>query len=323
MHRVVCRAFGPPEELVLETVDEPVPGPGQVCVDVTAAGVNFVDALIVAGGYQIKPPLPFTPGTELAGVVSAVGDGVEVPAVGDRVLVTGLFGGFAEQVCVPAAHAVRLPAGIDDAVAATFAQSHCTVGFALTRRDTVHPGETVLVLGAGGGVGLAGVALAKALGARVVAAASSPEKLAAARSAGADEVIDYGREDLKTRVRELTDGGADVVLDPVGGALAEAALRSTRWFGRFHVIGFAAGEIPRMPLNLALLNNRTIIGIDWGAWSIRNPGANRELLGELLVMAADGRLVPPAPRVAPLADAGPVLREFLERRVVGKVALVP
>lgn len=319
----MCTAYGPPEELELRDVDDLEPGPGRVVVDVEAAGVNYVDALFVQGTYQIRIPPPFTPGGEVAGRVRAVGEGVRGVAPGDRVMAMTGLGAFAEQVQVSAGAVVPLPDGFDIARAAAFIQSYCTVWFSLTRRTRLAPGETLLVLGGGGGIGLAAADVGRALGARVVAAASSAEKLAAARAAGAAEVVDYEQEDLKTRVRELTEGGADVVLDPVGGRHAEAALRSTRWFGRYVVIGFAGGSIPSLPLNHILLNNRTVVGVDWGAWAGRHPEENRGLLAELVAMVADGLLRPPAPTVAPLAEAGRVLTDALDRRITGKVVLAP
>ncbi len=323
MLRITCTAFGPPEDLVLEEVPEPEPGPGQVAVRVEAAGVNYVDALIASGGYQIRPPLPYTPGSEFVGVVVAHGEGVTTPAVGTRVLSTGLSGGMAEVAVVPAALTWTVPDGLDPAVAATIAQSYCTMRFAFTRRDPLTPGEWVLVLGAGGGLGLAAVDLARAAGARVVAAASSADKLAAAVAAGAEATIDYSSGDLKTLARDLTGGGADVVVDPVGGDYSEAAFRSLRWGGRHLVLGFANGAIPRLPLNLALLNNRSVIGVDWGAWMARSRDEQRALLAEVLTLAASGALRPVRPTVRPLAEAPAVLRAFLERSVSGKVALAP
>lgn len=323
MQRIVCTEWGPPERLVLEDAPDPTPGPGQVVVDVAAAGVNFVDALFVAGTYQIKVPPPFTPGSELAGTVAAIGDGVTSVEVGDRVLSSLGLGAYASTVVLPEQALARLPDGLDLATAAALAQSYCTAWFTLTRRTPVRVGETVLVLGAGGGVGLAAIDVATALGARVIAAASTPEKLAAATAMGAEAVIAYEDEDLKTRARELSDGGVDVVIDTVGGPHTEASLRATRLFGRLAVIGFAAGEIPRLPANQVLLNNRTVAGVDWGAWAMRHPADQAALLAEVLDAVADGRLHPTAPQERPLADAGAVLRDLLERRLLGKTVLIP
>ncbi|MEZ5179306.1 MAG: zinc-binding dehydrogenase [Acidimicrobiales bacterium] len=276
----------------------------------------------MAGTYQIMPP-PFTPGSELVGRVVAVGEGVAGLAVGDRVLSSLGLGAWASHVAVPADALTPVPTGLPDDVAAALVQSYCTAWFTLTRRSSVTAGESVLVLGAGGGVGLAAIDVARALGATVIAAASSPEKLADARAMGAEHVIAYEDEDLKARARELAGGGVDVVVDLVGGRHTEAALRALGPFGRLAIIGFAAGDIPRLPTNQVLLNNRTVAGVDWGAWAMRNGAAQADLLGEVLGAVADGRLHPPTPTVRPLADAGAVLRDLLDRRLRGKAVLTP
>ncbi|MEV4676178.1 NADPH:quinone oxidoreductase family protein [Actinomadura sp. NPDC049382] len=308
MRAAICEKLG--SVAVTETAS-PVPGPGQVLVTVEAAGVNYVDALFVQGRYQIKPPLPFVPGSEVAGTLPS----------GERVLAMCGLGGFATEVAVPASSAVPIPDELDFPRAATFTQSYCTALFALRDRAALRPGESVLVLGAGGGVGLAAVQIAKAMGARVLAAASTDGKQQAARDAGADDAI--GTADVKTAARAWSDGGVDVVYDPVGGALADPALRSLRERGRYVVIGFASGDIPSLPLNQVLLRNRAIVGVDWGAWAMANPGAQRALLDELLAMVAKGDLTPVPPRTAPLASVAEVLDDLLNRRVVGKVALLP
>jgi len=322
VRRIVCSAYGPPSSLAIVDEPDPVPGPGEVVVAVEAAGVNYVDVLLVGGTYQIKIPPPFTPGSELAGTVAALGEGVDGFAVGDRVFAT-TFGAFASHVVVPAGALVRIPEGVDADRAASLVQSYSTMWFSLTRRTTIGPGETVLVLGAGGGIGLAAVDVATALGARVIAAASSAEKLDAARAAGAVDVINYATEDLKVRAKELSGGGVDVVVDPVGGEHAEPALRATGWDGRFLVIGFAGGGIPKLPANLVLLNNRSVIGVDWGAWTGRDPDDARALLDEILAAVADGRLHPAAPHTAALEDAARVLQAALDRELVGKTVLHP
>lgn len=323
MRQVVCREWGPPEGLVVEEGPDPSPGAGQVVVEVAAAGVNFVDALFVAGTYQIKMPPPFTPGSELTGTVTAVGEGVTDVAVGDRVLSSLGLGAWTTHAVVPAGAVTAVPDGLDLARAAALAQSYCTAWFALTRRSSVAAGESVLVLGAAGGVGLAAIDVARALGATVIAAASSPEKLADATAMGAEATIAYEDEDLKVRARQLSGGGVDVVIDPVGGSHTDAALRALGVGGRLLIIGFAAGSIPSLPVNQVLLNNRSVVGIDWGAWAMRNGEAQRELLGEVLDAVADGRLHPSAPSERPLAEAGAVLRDLLERRLRGKVVLTP
>jgi len=323
MRAVVCHEFGSLDTLVVEERPAPGPGEGMVVVDVAAAGVNFVDGLICQGRYQLKPPTPFVPGSEVAGLVSSVGPGVVDRAVGDRVLAFCGFGGFAGQVVVPALSLVPVPDAIDLAQAAALVQSYCTMLFTLTRRTTVAAGEWVLVLGAGGGIGLAAVDVATALGARVIAAASTPDKLAAAVAMGAEATIAYEEEDLKVRARELSGGGVDVVVDPVGGRHAEPALRATHHLGRFCVIGFASGPIPSIPVNQVLLNNRTLVGVDWGGWTFKDPLGNRALLDELMTMVADARLHPTAPARRPLEDAAAVMEALIDRSITGKVVLVP
>jgi NADPH:quinone reductase len=320
---VVCGELGALETLAIEEVPSPSPGEGQVVVDVRAAGVNFVDGLICQGRYQIKPATPFVPGSEIAGDVTAVGAGVSGIEVGDKVIAFTGFGGFAEQVAVPALSLVPMPSTVDYAQAATLIQSYCTMLFTLTRRTTLAAGEWVLILGAGGGIGLAAVDVARALGGRVIAAASSPEKLEAARGLGAEAAIAYEEEDLKTRAREIAGGGVDVVIDPVGGKHSEAALRATRHLGRFCVIGFASGPIASIPLNQILLNNRTAVGVDWGGWTFKDPLGNRELIGELMAMVEEGRLHPVHPVAHHLDAAAPVMSGLIERSVSGKVVLVP
>jgi NADPH:quinone reductase len=320
MRTIVCTELGSPDLLTTEDRAALEPRPGQLIIDVKAAGVNFVDGLFVMGKYQIKPPLPFTPGSEVAGIVSAVGAGVVDFAIGDRVLASTGLGGFAEQVATFPEQVQKIPANLDFARAATCMQSYCTAWFALKRRTAVQAGETLLVLGAGGGVGLAAGDVGKALGARVIGAASSGEKRAAASAAGADAVVDSTAGDLKDRIRQL--GGVDVAYDPVGGDLSEVALRVLAPGGRLLVIGFAAGPIPRLPLNHILLRNRSVIGVDWGAWSMADPDANRGMLAEVLEQISSGTLSPVAPQQYALADAGRALRDQLERRITGKAVLV-
>jgi NADPH2:quinone reductase len=323
MRAVVCSAFAPVDQLRVEERPDPDPGPGQVVVAVRAAGVNFVDALFVQGAYQIKPPLPFTPGGEVAGEVVAVGADVADLAVGDRVLAMSWLGGFATHAVVPARSVVPMPGDLTFGQAAGLVQSYGTMLFSYTRRMQLRAGERVLVLGAGGGIGLAAIDLAKHLGAEVIAAASSPEKLEAAARAGADHTISYEDEDLKARARELSGGGVDVVVDPVGGRFADPALRALGWMGRYLVIGFAGGGIPSLPANQVLLNNRTVVGVDWGAWTMRDPDGNRLLLDELMALAGAGEIHPVEPTPYPLDDVVRALTDLQERRVGGKVVLVP
>jgi len=324
MRKIVCPELGGPEVLVVEEHPDLQPRAGQVVIDVEAAGVNYVDALFVAGSYQIKPPVPFTPGSEVAGTIAALGEGVEGFAIGDRVLTMCGLNGYASQVGASVLSITRVPDVLTSPQAAAFTQSYCTALFALRERAKVASGETVLVLGAGGGVGLASIDVARALGAKVIAAASSADKLDAARAMGADHVIQYPEESVKGRARELAGGtGVDVVVDPIGGDQADAALRSLGLFGRYLVIGFAAGDIPRLPLNQVLLRNRSILGVDWGAWSMQFGAENAALLGDALAMAAEGRLHPVEPTAYAFDRVADALNDLTGRRVTGKVVLVP
>ncbi|MEO7428187.1 MAG: zinc-binding dehydrogenase, partial [Acidimicrobiales bacterium] len=273
--------------------------------------------------YQIKPPLPFTPGGEVAGDIIAAGEGVEGLAVGQRVLAMPWLGGFASHVELAAGSVVPIPGDLSYGQAAALVQSYGTMLFSMTRRMQVRAGEWVLVLGAGGGIGLAAIDVARHLGARVIAAASSPEKLAAATAAGAEATIAYETEDLKARAREISGGGVDVVVDPVGGRFADAALRSLGWMGRYLVIGFAGGDIPKLPANQVLLNNRTVVGVDWGAWTMRDAAGNRDLLTELMDLAGSGALSPVEPTEYPLDDVVQALTDLQDRKAAGKVVLVP
>jgi len=323
MRAVVCRELGPPEKLQLEEWVDPQPAAGEVVVEVEACGVNFVDALMAQGLYQVRPEPPFVPGSEVSGTVCQLGEGVEGVALGDRVVAMPGLNGFAEKVKARASSLIPIPEGLDMATAACFVQSYCTALFALDRRGQLQQGETVLVLGAAGGVGLAAIDVAKAMGARVIAAASTAEKLALCRERGADDVIDYSREDLKLRAKELSGGGVDMVYDPVGGDYAELALRSCAPWARYLVIGFANGEIPRFRLNLILLKSCQVVGVDWGGSSARDHSLNPSLLQDLTAMIGDGRLAPPAPSAFPLEQAGTVMTELTERRLIGKAVLLP
>ncbi|MCK8785340.1 NADPH:quinone oxidoreductase family protein [Roseomonas sp. NAR14] len=322
MKAVLCRQFGPPETLELAEVPTPEPGPGELLIRVEACAVNFPDTLIIENRYQLKPPLPFSPGGEVAGRVAALGAGVAGPPVGTRVIAVTGHGGFAEAVSVRADAAVPVPEGVDPVAAATVTYAYGTTMHALEDRAALRPGETLLVLGASGGVGLGAVQLGRLLGARVIAAASTPEKLAVCREHGADALVDYTRPDWREQLRSLTDGrGVDVVYDPVGGPYAEPALRSMAWRGRYLVVGFAAGEIPRIPLNLTLLKGCGILGVFYGDYARREPESNRAMLARLLGWIAEGRLRPHVSAVLPLAEAGRGLRMLLERGVTGKVVL--
>jgi len=329
MRCIVCPELGPPETLIIEDREVRPPRPDQVVVGVAAAGVNFVDALFVAGTYQIKPPVPFVPGSEIAGVVREVGGDVTGWQPGDRVLAMTGLNGWSEQVTLSPFQLIRVPDAMALEPAAAFMQSYATARFALHDRAQAQPGESLLVLGAGGGVGLATIDVAKAMGLRVLGAASSPSKRDAALAAGADAVVDSTTEDIKSRARDFAREGApdatgvDLVLDPIGGEAAESALRALGYLGRYLVIGFAAGSIPKLPLNQVLLRNRSILGVDWGAWSMANSAANATMLEELLAMVADGRLHPSTPTTYSFDDATLALNDLLHRRITGKVVLVP
>ncbi|MFL6662891.1 MAG: NADPH:quinone oxidoreductase family protein [Rhizobacter sp.] len=322
MRAVLCKRYGPPSELVVEDVASPKAGDGQVLVAVHAAGVNFPDTLIIQGKYQFKPELPFSPGGEVAGIVREVGPGVTGIAAGDRVIAATTWGGYAEEVVAEAKRVIPMPDGMDFATAATFVLTYGTSHHALKDRAALQPGETLLVLGAAGGVGLAAVELGKAMGARVIAAASSDDKLATCREHGADETINYSTEDLRERIKALSGGrGVDVVYDPVGGDLSEPALRGMAWNGRFLVVGFAAGSIPSIPLNLALLKGCAIVGVFWGAFTRNEPRRNEANLQELLAWFKAGKVRPHISATYPLERAADALRDVMERRVKGKVVL--
>lgn len=322
MRAVVCRAFGPVEDLTLQSVPVPQPAANEVRVAVRYAALNFPDTLIVQGLYQMRPDCPFVPGSEAAGVVDAVGSGVRGFAPGDRVMALPLLGAFAERVCVPARAVLPLPEGLPMDAAAGFTMVYATAYHAFKQRAQLAAGETVAVLGAAGGVGLASVALGKTMGARVIACASDESKLAAAREAGADETVDYTREDLRERLKALTDGrGVDVVVDPVGGALTEPALRATAWDGRYLVIGFASGEIPKIPFNLPLLKGLHIVGVFWGSWIAQQPEASEENMRELFGMIASGKLAPPRSQAFALENFAEAFAALTGRRAIGKVLL--
>jgi NADPH:quinone reductase len=323
MRTVVCSEYGPPETLRVEERPTPAPGLGQVLVAVAAAAVNFPDVLIIANRYQVSVPLPFTPGSEFSGVVEAVGEGVADWQVGDRVFGAAMSGAFSEYVVVPAASLRRVPIGVDLVAMAGFWVAHATAYHALRSVAEVVPGDRVLVLGAAGGVGLAAVELATLLGAEVIAAASSAEKLAVCRTRGAAHAIDYSTEDLRDRIRQAAPGGLDVVIDPVGGPMAELALRSTKWGGRFVTVGFASGEIPRIPLNLVLLKGVIIKGFEVRTFGQYAPDAAARDERELMELVASGRIVPHISSTHTLEHAAAALRELADRRAVGKVLVTP
>lgn len=324
MRAIRCNRYGPPETLALETLPDLQAQAGQIVIDVKAASVNFPDVLIIENKYQFKPDLPFTPGAEVAGIVRAVGDGVQHLQPGMRVAAYTAFGGFAEQALASASACVPLSDDTDLAIAAAFTLAYGTSHHALADRAALEAGETMLVLGAGGGVGLAAVEIGKALGARVIAAASSDEKLAVCVRRGADATINYTRDDLRERIRTLTDSkGPDVIFDPVGGAYAEPAFRSIGWRGRYLVVGFASGEIPKLPLNLALLKGASLVGVFWGEFAKREPQRNAAAFGQMIGWMREGKLHPYISERYALEDTPRALRDMAERRVTGKIVIVP
>jgi NADPH:quinone reductase len=323
MKAIVCRAYGPVESLALEDVADPTPSAGEVLIRVRACGINFPDLLVVQGKYQFKPPLPFSPGAEVAGVAEAVGPGVGNVHVGDRVVATGMCGGLAEKFVADASRVVPVPDGVDLVTASCLPMAYGTTLHALRDRAHLRAGETLLVLGAAGGLGLAAVQIGKRVGARVIAAASSPEKLETCKRHGADLLVDYTREDLKDRVKALTEGaGADVVYDPVGAAYTESALRATAYGGRLLIIGFAAGDIPRIPTNLVLLKACAMVGVFWGMALVRDPVRLRGQIDEILAWVKDGSLRPHLHATYPLSRAIDALRDVQRRRVQGKAVVV-
>ena len=327
MRAIVCNSFAPLDQLAIEERDSAPLKADQVRVKITAAGVNFVDALIVQGLYQIKPPLPFTPGGESVGVVTEVGADVSVPSVGQRVLVTSGAGGFATEMVVPARAAMAVPDALTDGQAATFMQSYGTAYFALVRRAQLTAGQWLLVLGAGGGVGLGAVDVGHALGLNVIAAASSTEKRALAESRGALATIDSSTDDVKARAKEISakhgiDGGVDAVYDPIGGVVGEQCLRALRDDGQFLVIGFASGDIPQLPANQVLLRNRRVTGVEWGGWVLKHPDENRQMMEEIMTKIVAGELNPVEPSSYPFEEAAQALADQQNRKVTGKAVLV-
>ncbi len=324
MRALLCSEYGPPQKLAIQNAPSPIAGPGQVVVDVKASALNFPDALMVQGLYQVKPPLPFSPGAELAGLIKEVGEGVQGLKAGDRVIAFPGFGGFAEECAVAAERIMPLPEGMDFATGAALVLTYGTSLHALQDCGRLQAGETLLVLGAAGGVGAAAVEIGKAMGARVIAAASSEDKLALCRQLGADETIQYTTADLRKRTLELTDGkGVDVVYDPVGGDYTEAALRATAWHGRLLIVGFAAGEIPKIPLNLALLKERSLVGVYWGDSVRHDPRGHARNMKQLMTWFAERRINPVVSEQVSLAHAPQAIQRLMDRKVKGKVVILP
>lgn len=323
MKAVLCKTLGPANDLVLEEVASPAPKRNEIVLDVHAAGVNFPDTLIIEGKYQFQPPLPFSPGGEAAGVVAATGEKAGDFKVGDRVMALTGWGAFAEQVAVPFYNVLPIPTTMDFTTAAAFGMAYGTSMHALAQRGQLKAGETLLVLGASGGVGLAAVEIGKAMGARVIAAASSAEKLAIAKAAGADELIDYRQASLRDEIKRLTGGlGVDVIYDPVGGELFEQAVRGLAWNGRMLVVGFASGTIPQLPVNLTLLKGAAVIGVFWGAFAQRQPEDNAANFRQLFAWHAEGKVKPLVSQTYPLAEAGAAIERLAQRQAVGKLVVV-
>lgn len=321
MRAILCKELGHADKLVMEDIASPEPGKGQVKIKVKAAGLNFPDTLIIEGKYQIKPALPFSPGGEMAGEVIAVGEGVKRYQPGQRVMGLTGYGAFAEEILAPESNLIPVPDGMDDHTAAAFSMVYGTSYHALKQRAKIQPGETLLVLGASGGVGLAAVELGKAMGATVIAAASSAEKLAVAKEAGADDLINYVEEDLKDALKQRYPKGVDVIYDPVGDKFTEAALRNMAWNGRLLVVGFAAGDIPKIPANLALLKGCSIVGVFWGAFTQQEPQANIQNIMELFQLFGQGKIKPRISQVFAFEDYEQALAALTSRTAKGKVVL--
>jgi NADPH2:quinone reductase len=322
MKAILCRQYGPPESLTLEEVPGLVPGPKQVVIAVHAAGVNFPDTLIIEGKYQFKPEMPFSPGGEVAGVIVRIGREVSGLRIGQRVLAPLGWGGYAEEAVAEAWRVLPIPPTMDFATASAFVLTYGTSHHALQDRAQLRAGETLLVLGAAGGVGLAAIEIGKAMGARVIAAASSDDKLAVCAAHGADALIQYERDDLRERIRQITDGrGVDVVYDPVGGAYSEPALRSIAWNGRFLVVGFAAGNIPSIPLNLPLLKGCAIVGVFWGAFARNEPARNAQNMLQLFSWFEQGKVRPHICARYPLERAADAMNAVANRSAKGKVVI--
>ena len=323
MRALLCKEHGLPDTLVVEDIAVPDPGAGQVRITVHAAGVNFPDFLIIQDKYQFKPDLPFAPGGELAGVVSAVGDGVSGLAVGDRVMASTISGAFAEEVVADAEKTMKIRDEIDFATASALNIVYGTSYHALFDRGEMKAGETVLVLGAAGGVGLATVELAKAGGCTVIAAASSDEKLAVCKERGADHLLNYGEGDFRAKLKEICPAGPDITYDPVGGDLTELAFRSIGWRGRHLVIGFAAGEIPKIPLNLALLKQAALVGVFWGNYTRKEPDRYMSDMATIMDWVVEGRIRPMVSGTYPLAEAGAAIQHIADRKAIGKLVIEP
>jgi len=324
MKAALCKTWGPPDSLEITELPDLVPGPGEVAISVKAAGVNFPDVLIIQNKYQFKPELPFIPGSELAGTVYAVGEGVKHIGIGDNVIAFISHGAFAQQAIAPSNAIMPMPAGMDFDIAAAITLTYGTSHHAIVDRAQLKPEETILVLGAAGGVGIAAIQIAKAVGAKVIAAASTDEKLEICRQHGADILINYSTTDLREAIKTATAGkGPDVIYDPVGGIYAEPAFRSIAWRGRYLVIGFANGEIPKLPLNLALLKGASLVGVFWGEFVKREPKANLAAMRELIGWLSEGKIKPHISHRYGLNETASALNALAARQVTGKIVIEP
>ena len=322
MKAVLCKAFGDPSTLVVEEIDSPPLAPGEIRIGIHACGINFGDTLMISGQYQVKPPFPFSPGLEVSGEVLETGGGVNGFKPGDRVVALCDYGGYADEIVVPATVVLPIPEALDTITAAAFPVAYGTAHLALSHRARLQPGETLLVHGAAGGVGLTAVEVGKRLGATVIAAASTPEKLQIAAAKGADHLLNTSQESIRDRVKELTGGkGADVIYDPVGGDSFDQSLRCINWEGRLLVIGFASGKIPRLPTNLTLVKNFSVVGVYWGAYMKRDPGVLTDSLAVLLDWYTEGKLQPHVSQTYPLEAAAEAMNTLIKRQSTGKVVL--
>ncbi len=322
MKAILCTRPGGPDDLELADLPDPVAGPGEAVVKIAAAGLNFFDTLIIAGKYQLKPQGAFSPAAEFAGTIESAGPGVTGWSPGDRVMGYVSYGAARERIAVPADRLVRLPANLDFERAAGLSVTYGTTYYALKDRGHLKGGETLAVLGAAGGVGIAAVELGTLMGARVIACASSDDKIAFARGHGADAGVNYGSENLRDGLkREAGERGVDVIYDPVGGPLAEPALRSMAWKGRYLVIGFAAGDIPKLPLNLVLLKGCDIVGVYWGAFTAREPATQAANMAQIVQWCADGKLSAHVHAIYPLGETARALKDIAARKVMGKAIL--
>lgn len=324
MKAILCTRHGGPDDLELADIADPVAGPGEAVVKIAVAGLNFFDTLIIAGKYQVKPAFPFSPAAEFSGIVESLGTGVTTLKAGDRVMGYSTYGAARERVVMKAERLVKLPANLDFERAAGLSVIYGTSYHALKDRGALKPGETLAVLGAAGGTGLSAIELGKQMGARVIACASSDEKCAFARKHGADETLNYGKDDLRDALKTLGGAhGIDVIYDPIGGAYSEPALRAIAWKGRFLVIGFAAGDIPRLPLNLVLLKGCDVVGVHWGGFTEREPERQSANMEQIVRWCADGKLSAHVHHVYPLADTAQALKDIAARKIMGKALLRP